>query len=151
MVGGVMSGLAGLLTGRREPGLYVWQSHLPPADVAHAAEHARWRAFVLDGRSICDKDALLDRMAASCGFPSTFERNWGALTDCLNDLSWAAPARGFLLLYEGWGMLARSEPESWSAARRAIEGACAHWAGTSTPFAVLLRGPGPDKDIPELT
>jgi hypothetical protein len=90
-------------------------------------------------------------MAASCGFPSGFGRNWEALADCLSDLSWAEPARGFLLLYEGWGMLARSEPESWSAAQRIMEGACAHWSGTSTPFAVLLRGPGPDMNIPQLT
>ena len=146
-----MSGLAGLLTGRREPGLYVWHSHLPPADVAHAAEHARWKAFVLDGRSVTDKEALLDRMAISCGFPSGFGHNWDALADCLSDLSWAGPARGYLLLYEGWGMLARTEPDSWSAARRVLEGACAHWSGTATPLAVLLRGPGPDTDIPKLT
>src|SRR5262245_14834427 len=123
--GDAMSGLAGLLTGRREPGLYVWHSHLRPGDVAHAAEHARWRAFVVDGRSVCDKEALLDRLAASCGFPPAFERDWDALADCLSVLSWAEPARGFLLLYDGWGMLARSEPESWTAARQVMEGACA--------------------------
>ena len=47
-----MSGLAALLVGRREPGMYRWDSHLPAVDVEHAVAHAGWRAFVLDARAV---------------------------------------------------------------------------------------------------
>jgi hypothetical protein len=146
-----MSGLAALLAGRRPPGVYLWRSPTPAAEVAHAAEHAGWRPFILDGRAVTTKAQLLDGLASACEFPTWFGHNWDAAADCLADLSWAAqPKRGFLLVYDGWGMLARTEPDAWIAARRVLEDSCMHWAATPTPFAVLLRGPGPDDDLTEL-
>jgi hypothetical protein len=145
-----MSGLASLLAGRRAAGLYVWHSHLPLGDVAHAAEHARWQPFVVDGRMVTSKRDLLDAMATACNFPDSFGYDWPALAACLTDLSWALPTRGFLLVYDGWGMLARTELDTWTTARGILQHACAHWAATSSPFAVILRGPGPDHDLPEL-
>ena len=145
-----MSGLASLLAGRRAAGLYVWHSHLPLADVAHAAEHARWRPFIVDGRAVTTRGDLLDAMATACDFPSPFEHDWPALAACLTDLSWAMPSRGFLLVYDGWGMLAHTEPYTWTTTRGILQDTCAHWAATPSPFAVILRGPGPDQDLPEL-
>jgi hypothetical protein len=146
-----MSGLAAVLAGRRPPGVYLWRSNTPASEVAHAVEHARWHPLILDGRTVTSEEQLLDAVAATCGFPSGFGRSRDALADCLTDLSWLGPAHGFLLLYDGWGMLAHTEPEAWIAARRVFENTCTHWAATQTPFAVLLRGPGPDDDLTELT
>ena len=144
-----MSGLAALLVGRRESGVYRWESHLPAVDVEHAVAHAGWRAFVLDGRAVCDVDGLHSALAAACGFPTGYGRDWRALADCLGDLSWA-PARGWVLLYDGWGMLARTDPDAWRSVRGVLADTCAHWRRAGTPFAVLLRGPGPTEAIPEL-
>ena len=106
--------------------------------------------MILDGRSVTSEEQLFDAMATTCGFPSEFGRNWDALASGLTDLSWLSPAHGFVLLYDGWGMLARTEPEAWSAARSVFEDTCKHWATKQTPFAVLLRGPGPDEGLPRL-
>ncbi|MCI0686635.1 MAG: barstar family protein [Sporichthyaceae bacterium] len=144
-----MSGLAALLVGRREPGVYRWESHLPAGDVAHAVAHAGWRAFVLDGRTVTEAADLHTAIAAACQLPDWYGRNWDALADCLADLSWA-PARGWILLYEGWGMLARTDPDAWQAVRGVLLDTCRYWRGSTTPFAVLLRGPGPTDGIPEL-
>ena len=38
-----MSGLAGLLAGRKEPGLYLWHGAFSAEDVRHTVEHAGWR------------------------------------------------------------------------------------------------------------
>jgi hypothetical protein len=145
-----MSGLAAVLAGRRSPGVYLWRSNTPASEVAHAVQRARWHPLILDGRSVTSEEQLLDAIAATCGFPSGSGRNWDALADCLTDLSWLGPTHGFLLLYDGWGMLARTEPEAWSATRSVFEDTCKHWAATQTAFAVLLRGPGPDDDLTEL-
>jgi len=145
-----VSGLAGILAGRRRPGVYVWRSHTPAAEIAHSAEHARWRPFLLDGRAVTTNAQFLDALATACAFPARFGRNWDVAADCLADLSWATSEKGFVLLYDGWGMLARTEPDAWSAARSVFEDTCTHWAATRTPFVVLLRGPGPDDDLTEL-
>lgn len=144
-----MSGLAGLLVGRRDCGVYHWDSHLPDVVVEQAVRHAGWRAFVLDGRSVTDVDGLHTAIARACSFPDWYGRNWDALADCLTDLSWA-PARGWVLLYEGWGMLARTDPQAWQLARGVFFDTCTYWHEAGTPFAVLLRGPGPTDGIPEL-
>ena len=65
-----MSGLAALLAGRRSPGVYVWKSNAAGADVAHAAEKARWTPFVVDGRSAATKGAFLHTVATACAFPT---------------------------------------------------------------------------------
>ena len=145
-----MSGLAAMLAGRRPPGVYVWRSNTPTSEVAHAAEHARWRPFLLDGRAVTVKDQFLDALAAACESPNPVGRTWDAAAECLNDLSWAPATRGYLFVYDGWGMLARTEPDAWDRAKSVFEDACAHWAPTSTPLVVLLRGPGPDEDLAEL-
>ena len=145
-----MSGLVAVLAGRRSPGVYLWRSNTPASEVANAVQHAKWNPLMLDGRTVTSEEQFLDAIAAICAFPSGSERNWDALANCLTDLSWLGPARGFLLLYDGWGMLARTEPEAWSAARSVFEDTCENWAATQTPFAVLLRGPGPDDDLTEL-
>ena len=115
------------------------------------AEKARWTPFVVDGRSAATKGAFLHTVATACAFPTWFGHNWDALADCLADLSWAPAERGYLVVYDGWGMLAWTEPQSWHSLRSVFSEACSHWAGTSTPMAVLLRGPGPADDLPELS
>ncbi len=146
-----MSGLAALLVGRRAPGVYVWRSNLPLADVGHAAEHAHWRPLLVDGRSVTDGRGLLDAICSAGKFPGPYAHDWDALAECLTDLSWLRPVNGFVIVYEGWGMLARTDPDAWAAARRVFADACGHWVGTATPLAVLLRGAGPDDDLPELS
>lgn len=144
-----MSGLAALLVGRRDAGIYRWDSRLPAVDVERAVAHAGWRAFVLDARAVTDVAGLHSAIAAACGFPAGYDRTWAGLADNLVDLSWA-PGRGRLLLYEGWGMLARCDPDGWETAREVLARVCVHWRKLETPFAVLLRGPGPAEGIPEL-
>jgi RNAse (barnase) inhibitor barstar len=51
----------------------------------------------LDGRRCVDKQALLGQCASTLGFPDYFGRNWDALEECLNDLSWL-PRRSVGLL-----------------------------------------------------
>jgi len=141
-----MSGLAAVLAGRRPAGLYVWDSATRPADVAHAAEHAGFRAFLLDGRAATDRESFLSLCEGAFALPA---RTWEALADCLADLSWA-PARGYVVVYDGWGMLARCDPDAWAAAYRVLASAAGRWAAVGTPFTVLFRGPGPELDLPHL-
>jgi hypothetical protein len=141
-----MSGLAALLAGRRPAGLYVWDSAMRPADVAHAAELARFRAFLLDGRAATDEESFLTVCEGALSLPA---RTWEGLADCLTDLSWA-PAKGYVVVYDGWGMLARCDPQAWATAYDILASAARGWAREGTPFAVLFRGPGPGLGLPRL-
>jgi RNAse (barnase) inhibitor barstar len=129
-----------LLTGRREPGVGVWAAdRREAARGATEAERAGWRVFWLDGAGLDGKRALLHRCAEEFAFPSYFGHNWDALQDCLNDLSWAPATRGYLVVYDRWGDLANADPASHRTLVGVFETAVAHWRGTATPMAVLLR------------
>lgn len=135
-----MSGLAGLLAGHRPPGVYRWHAAFDAADVRHAVEHAGWRLARLDGVGVEDKAALMDALAVTLDLPDHFGRNLDALWDVLRDLD-----RPLVLLWEEWGPLARADRDTFAGvtallAERAEQGG----------LVVLLRGPGPDVDLPSL-
>lgn len=136
-----MSGLAGLLAGRRDPGVYRWHAAFAAEDVRHTVEHAGWSFGYVDGWTHQDKAGLLSELAGSLGFPEWFGHNLDALVDALRDLP-----EPTLVLWDGWGTLARSDPHAFGPALSILTDR----SGDRPPFAVLLRGEGPDLQVPFL-
>lgn len=133
-----MSGLAGLLAGRIEPGVYAWRNAADVADLRAAAELAGWRLAHLDGWRHPTLDGAYDELAAQLDFPDYFGRNLDALLDCLRDLD-----TGTVVVWDGWSEMADD-------ARDALVRVLTQRAGERPAFAALLRGPG-DMRLPELS
>jgi RNAse (barnase) inhibitor barstar len=133
-----MSGLAGVLAGHHEPGVYRWHAAFPADEVAHAVEHAGWRFAYVDGWQHQTRHELLAAGGEALGFADHYGQNLDALNDCLRDLPAAT-----VLLWDGWGTLARSDEAAFSAVRAILSD---HTAVLTT----LLRGDGPDVDVPSL-
>lgn len=136
-----MSGLASLLSGATAPGLYRWHAAFDVDDVRHTVEHADWRFASLDGWGSESKAEFLDRISRSLQFPDWFGHNFDALADCLADVT-AGDRVGTVLLWDGWGSYARAEPQAFSVSLSVLGGRV--HADRGGPFAVLLRGEGPD-------
>ncbi|HET8561023.1 MAG TPA: barstar family protein [Marmoricola sp.] len=139
-----MTGLAGVIAGHLKPGVYQWHTAFSPTQVRHSVEHAGWRFGYVDGWTHQDKGTFLDAVADALQFPEYFGQNFDALTDCLRDVD----GNGVVLLWDGWGPLARDD-------RRAFDIAVDCFAGRARddaqgPFVTLLRGEGPDIDVPVL-
>jgi hypothetical protein len=81
-------------------------------------------------------------------FPDWVGRNFDALSDALLDIR-GRDGSGVVVVWDGWSPLARAN-------RRVFDVAVSVFASRvdfdrGGPFAVLLRGPGPeDAEIPEL-
>lgn len=139
-----MSGLAGLLAGHVEPGIYRWNAaSLPaslPADVAHTASAAGWTCHVLDGAGIETKAQALVALGETLGFPAHYGANLDALADCLRDVD--GPR---LLLWESWAPLARTDRAAFDKILLVLGRRCAEGG-----FAVVLHGEGPEVDVPSL-
>jgi hypothetical protein len=140
-----MSGLAALLAGHTSPGVYRWHSAASVADVEHAVEHVGWNFCHLDGWAVEDRDTFLKATAASLQVGGSFTGELESLEPCLDDLD--VGERGTVLLWDGWSPLARHDDETFGAVlgifgRRTSSG--------DRPFAVLLRGEGPEVDLEEL-
>ena len=134
-----MSGLAALLAGHQEPGLYAWHGAFDVADVRHTVEHAGWGFAHVDGLHDQTKDEFLAAVGQALAFPDHYGRNFDALADCLSDVG--AHVDGTVLLWDGWGAFARTDPQAFSVALSVL-GTRVN-AERGTPFAVLLRGDGP--------
>lgn len=135
-----MSGLAGLLAGHAAPGVWRWESALEVADVEQAVRTAGWDFAHVDGWTAATTKAdALDAFGEALSFPEHYGRNLDALHDCLRDVG------DVLLLWDGWSTLARSDARTFAVVLD-ILGERASAAGA--PFAVLLRGDGPE--LPEV-
>jgi hypothetical protein len=135
-----MSGLAGLLAGRKVPGIYQWHGAFGPEDVRHTVEHAGWHFAHIDGWHGDTKADFLRAVGEALSFPDHYGQNFDALADCLGDVV-AGDSNGWLLLWDGWGPLARIDERASSFALSVLGGRVN--ADRGGPFAVVLRGEGP--------
>jgi hypothetical protein len=139
-----MSGLAALLAEHNPPSVYQWHSAAPVPDVQHAVEHAGWSFRYVDGWTVEDRAAFVETAAASldlAGCESVDEL--GAGLDGVE-----VEGRGMVLLWDGWSPLARSDRATFDE----VVAACRRRAhdATGSTVAVILRGDGPELDLPEL-
>lgn len=149
-----MSGLAALLAGHDEPGVYQWHNAARVDDVQHAVEKAGWSFAYLDGWTVEDRPSFLKSVGAaldSDSQPLAEDPDGAALSDALSgalaDVH-AGDSKGVVLLWDGWSPLCRAdEPTFWNALD-AFRQRCTD--GHRDTFAVLLRGEGPEIDVPEL-
>jgi len=137
-----MSGLAGLLAGRTPAGLYRWHAAFDVADVRHAVEQADGAFGHVDGWQAQTKAEFLAAVGEALAFPAHYGQNFDALADCLADAGRDAAA--VVLLWDGWGTLARTDERAFSIALSVLGGRVHERKGP--PFSVLLRGDGPALD-----
>lgn len=142
-----MSGLAAVLAGRKEPGIYLWHSGFDVADIRHTVEHADWVFAYVDGWKGETKKDFLHAIGEALDFPDHYGQNFDALSDCLHDVR-AGDHRGTLVLWDGWGVFAREDERAFSVALSVLGGRVN--ADRGGPFVVLLRGEGPHEDLPSL-
>jgi hypothetical protein len=140
-----MSGLAALLAGHNPPDVYQWHSAANVEDVRHAVEHAGWRFCYLDGWTVEDRATFLKTAAAALDGADPGD-SVDALTDCLDSVP--CGDHGLVLLWDGWSPLARHDEDTFSEVLSACRRRAA--AREDAKLAVILRGDGPDLDVPEL-
>jgi hypothetical protein len=126
------------------PGVHLWHSTRPVAEIRAEAQEIAWRFVVLEGAHIRDKDCFLEECERSYRFPPWFGHNWDALADCLADLSWLPPpapgsGTGILTVFEHCDAFARSALDDYDIALEVWEEVAEAWRRIGVPFTVLLR------------
>ena len=109
---------------------------------ATRVEHAGWGFGHVDGwTGAGTKAGFLAAVGEALDFPDYYGQNFDALADCLHDIG-DAVATGVVLLWDGWATLARADEKAFSIALSVL-GSRVN-ADRGVPFAVLLRGEGPE-------
>ena len=86
------------------------------------------------------KATLLLRVATAMDFPTSFGRNWDALSDSLRDLSWI-PGQGYALLFEGAGDMRAADEGDFDTLLDILDDAVQDWAERELPFWAFLALP----------
>jgi hypothetical protein len=90
----------------------------------------------------------LEAVGAALDLPDSYKQTFDALAACLADVD-SNGHHGTVLLWDGWGPLAREDEQAFNVALSVL-GTRVN-AERGSPFAVLLRGEGPDPaGVPEL-
>ena len=132
-----MSGLAAVLAKRTPPGIYRWHGAFGISEVQHTVEHAGWRFAYVDGWHGGTKEELISAVGAALGSSEDYGQSFDAMGDALLDVTGDT-----ILLWDGWGPLARNDPQAFSVALSVL-GSRVN-AEREGSFAVLLRGDGPE-------
>jgi hypothetical protein len=134
------------------PGVHVWHSPRPVAEVEAEAAEIAWRCVVLDGENVRDKACFLEKCERAYRFPPWFGHNWDALADCMADLGWLPPPApgsggGILTVFEHGDDFARADLDAYDTALEVWEEVAEAWRRVGVPFTVLVRpGAEPDAD-----
>ena len=86
------------------------------------------------------KATVLLRIATALDFPTSFGRNWDALSDSLRDLSWV-PGAGYAVLFEGAGDLRAADEGDFDTLLDILDEAAQDWAQRALPFWAFLALP----------
>src|SRR5688572_19060010 len=103
-----MSGLAAVLAGRHDAGVHRWHNALHVPDVQHAVEHAGWTFGYVDGVTCESRQEIVGAIGAALSLPEQQDGDFDALDRFLADRSTKT-----VLLWDGWGSLARAEPNAF--------------------------------------
>jgi len=117
-------------------------------DPVRRAEAAGWRPVVLDTTGVTDRDAFVAVCADALDLdpaPAT----WEDLDARLRTLELEEPG-GMLVAWVGWSELADADVDTFEMAVEVFQDACVAWADEQVPGAVLLIGPGPQTDLPQV-
>jgi hypothetical protein len=127
------------LSGRS--GVYRAPATLQSIRRAAAADGLAW--LEVDLAQAATKADVLDAFASACAFPPTFGRNWDALADVLQDMSWS-PAHGYVLHLRQAATAAQRLGCDWPTLLEVLSTSAMYWKEHGKAFVAFVD------DKPEL-
>jgi len=116
-----------------------------PADVNTLRERLLAQGFAwleIDCSHVRTKQELLEIFARTFSVPQTFGCNWDALSDVLQDLSWA-PAQGHALYLRNAASAAARLAGEWNVLLEVLTRSTMYWKSQRREFIVLIdEAPG---------
>lgn len=95
--------------------------------------------FAVDLAPVAEKVGFLLACAERLAFPETFGRNWDALADCLQDLSWR-PAAGYVVHFQNAAVFAVASKPDWAIAVEILNQTATFWKERGKTFLALVHG-----------
>jgi RNAse (barnase) inhibitor barstar len=135
-----MTNIRELITSFEEPPIVVATANsLDEQNLKVIIAEAGYLLFVIDGDNIKSNEDLFHDLSLILKFPDYFGHNWDALYDCLTDLDWWLPSKGYLLLYKNPDLLIRNSLQGFTTFINIIKEASDFWRSQEIQFRLLLE------------
>jgi RNAse (barnase) inhibitor barstar len=115
-------------------GVYRTPAHVDAVKQARDEDHL-W--IDVDLSHAGSKSELLDLLAREVGFPSTFGRNWDALADALQDLSWR-PAKGYVMRLVHAARAGQALGADWATLIEVLRLTASYWKTRGVAFVAFV-------------
>ncbi|MFZ0324822.1 MAG: barstar family protein [Actinomycetes bacterium] len=115
-----------------------------------AALERGWQVITLDTAGVLDKDGYMVAVDDAFDLPDWFRHSWDTLDECLRALDLDDPD-GVLVVWDNWNDFAVADPDAFETAIEVFQDATVAWRDDKIPGAVVLRGHGPETDLPTLS
>ncbi len=129
-----MSHLALRLKNVKESGIYKINCDVD--DVRSAAREAGLVLFDMDFSAVHSKSEFMAAIAQSIAAPEWFGKNWDALADALDDLSWKE-APGYVMLMVNCNASFNLLLNDHDVAKEILESTVKHWNQLGKPFWIF--------------
>lgn len=126
----------------------LWRDAPDPDAAAELASLLDWASVIIEVPEGGGRADFFDAAASGFGFPEYFGGNWDAFEECLvsqefDEVEDLDDAEGLLVIWSGWGELARNEPEHFAIAVAVFRDVLDAWAAEDLAARVVLVGDGP--------
>lgn len=111
-----------------------------PYEIERAAKDAGLAVFKMDIGHAHDKGDFMAHIAKALSFPAHFGKNLDALNDCLTDLDWLAPAKGYVLVFEKSKHFAAGHRHEFDDCMAVMGNVADHWRAQGKPFWTFIHG-----------
>ena len=116
-------------------GVYHAPAHVAAVRESLERNGARW--LDIDLTTVRTKAELMAALGRNIAAPADFGRNWDALADVLQDLSWHA-ASAYVLHLRGCAAASRALGRDWATLLEILAESAMYWKRRRKPFVVLV-------------
>lgn len=134
-----MSLLDPLLFGAVPAGIYhtVLLNDLGRSDAAAAIDSRGWDSVILHGEDIADKATWIAHVAEALGFPAETGRNWDAVEDFIQDMSWSLHDNR-VIVWTSPETLQLADAKAHDTAMDILRETVSYWSNKGQHFSVVL-------------
>lgn len=111
-----------------------------PYEFERDAKAAGLAVYRMDIGHAHDKGDFMAHLAKAMAFPAHFGKNLDALNDCLTDLEWLPPAKGYAVVFEKSKHFAAAHRHEFDDCMAVMDAVAGFWRDKGKPFWTFVHG-----------
>lgn len=123
----------------KTPIMFAAAKALDEKSLRDIIDDAGYLLFIIDGAKVRSTKDLFDHLSTTLKFPEYFGHNWSAIFDCLTDLDWWLPSKGYIILCKNSDTLMDNPTLDLKIFVKVIKDASEFWRAQGVQFGLIFE------------